>query len=181
MDLGQINRPPFPHSTQISGLRVEPLKMTHPTTLSSLTEREAVIDAMYRFCLAIDDNSPELLDSASYKGEDACFILGDHKIEGSDTIRQFMFDKIMPLQTTHHITNVRADVKEGADTAHMTCTSLVQHYKPEDAFKPDGKSFLTGGMYLVDLVKDSSDGLWKLKNVTLKLKWFDGDRSIMSG
>lgn len=155
--------------------------MAHTIALTSLTPREAVTDAIYRFIVGVDDDSPELLDSASHKGEDACFILNDTKIEGSDAIRQFMHAKIMPLQTTHHITNIRVDVKDGADTAYVTCTSMVQHYRPEDALKPDGTSFLTGGMYFMDLVKDGEDGLWKMKKVTLKLKWCDGDRSILAG
>ena len=154
-------------------------KMSHSISLPSLSPREAVTDALYRCVIGMDDNNKEMLESAFVQDEETSFVLGDNKIEGADAINDYIFTNILPLHTTHHITNVRVDVKDGADTAYMTCHAMAQHFHAKDAFKPGAQSFLTGGLYYVDLVKDNVDGLWKVKTWKIKFNWFTGDSSIV--
>jgi len=156
--------------------------MSHPILLSSISTREAAVDPIYRFANGIDDNDRELLESSLVEGKDTAFnVMGGRSVEGMDAIKEYIYTKVMPLHTTHNITNVRLDLKDGADTAYMTATALVYHYKPEDAFLPDKKAFVTSSNYYVDIVKDDSDGLWKIKKLTLKLRWTEGERSVISG
>jgi hypothetical protein len=38
---------------------------------------------------------------------------------------------------------------------------------------------MVGGEYLIDLVKDEKDGVWKIKKWVLDVIWREGDRSVM--
>jgi len=156
--------------------------MNHPIALSSVSPSEAAVDPLYRFVNGLDANNRELLESSMVEGKDTAFvILGIRSIEGTDAIKEYIYGKVMPLHTTHFITNVRVDLKDGADMAYVTATALAYHYKPEDAFLPERKAYATAGLYALDVVKDSSTGLWKIKKWTCKLNWTEGDRSVMMG
>lgn len=152
--------------------------MAHSISLTSLSPREAVIDAVYRFVAGIDDNNAELYESALLKGKDTCFIVGETRIEGTDTVDEYIYKNIFPLKTTHHITNFRVDLTD-ENTAALACTAIAYHWRAVEAFEPDSKPYTTGGLYFIDLVKDRSDGLWKIKKWTLKLNWAQGDRSVV--
>lgn len=154
----------------------------YPITISNLSPREAAVDPLYRFVNGLDANNRELLESSMVEGKDTAFvIMGNRSVEGTDAIKEYIYNKVMPLHTTHFITNVRVDLKDGADTAYVTATVLACHYKAEDAFLPERKAYATAGLYYMDMVKDSSSGLWKIKKWTLKMNWTEGDRSIMMG
>ncbi len=146
--------------------------------LNSLTTREAVIDAIYRGLLSIDENDPALFDSA-WAGQDVAFEFNGRPTEGFDAIKSFLLGSIGPLDTTHSISNVRVDLKDGADTAKLTANFIAQHGPPGRGLEADGPKFLAGGRYWVDVVKDETDGLWKVKKWALKLVWRQGDESIM--
>jgi SnoaL-like domain len=155
--------------------------MNYTIALPSLSPREAVIDALHRIVDGMDNNNHELWESGCLKTEEMSFRIGDNVIQGWNAVDGYITNKIFTLHTTHFITNIRVDIKDGADTAYLTAHALAYHYKPEDAFKPDGKPFTSGGLYYVDFVKDKSDGLWKLKTWTLKLNWTDGNMAAVIG
>jgi hypothetical protein len=156
--------------------------MDYPTSLSSITPREAVAYAMYRAVVAIDDNKPELFESAMVQSEETTFeVIGGRTIQGMKAINAHIVDRLMPMKTTHSVTNVRGDLKDGADTAHLTATVIANHYRPDDTYAPESKACVTGGLYSVNLVMDSSDGLRKIIRWTLQLNWTKGDRSVIIG
>jgi hypothetical protein len=153
--------------------------MEHSVALASLSLREAAADALYRCVAGMDDKNPTMFKSAFINSKDTTFTVNDHTIEGFDAINGYVTHFIIPIPTTHHISNVRVDVKDGADTGHMTAHTLAYHYREEEAFSLESKPFVTGGIYFIDLAKDDSDGLWKIKAIKLKLIWTEGDRSII--
>lgn len=155
--------------------------MSHSVSLASLSPREAVADALYRCVVGMDDNNPAMFESSFMKGKDTSFSINDKAVEGTDAITAYIYNKIMPLHTTHFITNIRVDLKDGADTAYMTASALAYHYKAEDAFKSEDKSYVTAGLYYIDLVKDDDDNLWKIKTFKVKLNWTNGQASVISG
>lgn len=155
--------------------------MDHTIALPSLSPREAVIDALHRAIAGIDDNNHEMFESAFFKDNEVSFRLGDRVVQGWDAINGYMTTKIFPLHTTHFVTNIRVDLKDGADTAYVTAHAIAYHFRPEDAFKPDGKPYTSAGLYSMDFAKDNSDGLWKMKTWRLKLNWTDGDRNTVMG
>jgi len=77
------------------------------------------------------------------------------------------------------ISNVRVNLKEGASTAALTANALAQHCPPGRGDESNGPKLLAASTYYVDLVKDESDGLWKIKNMSLKVIWKQGDPSVM--
>lgn len=83
------------------------------------------------------------------------------------------------MDTTHMISNVRVDVKDGADTASLTAYALAQHCPPGKGKELDAPKYLVGGEYWIDLVRDEGDGLWKIKKWVLDVIWRQGDASIM--
>jgi hypothetical protein len=154
--------------------------MAHTVALTSLSPREAVADALYRCVTGIDDHDQAVFESACLKSDDISFAAGERVVKGWDAINEYISTKIMTLKTLHCITNVRVNLK-GPDTAYMTAHAIAYHYNTEDAFKPEGKPFTTAGLYFIDVVRDASDGLWKINHWQLKLKWTDGDRAVITG
>jgi SnoaL-like domain len=155
--------------------------MEHSIALSSLNPREAVADALHRCIIGMDDSNREMFESAILKSNDGIFGTGNNAIRGWDALREHIYNKIMPLSTTHFVTNIRVDLKDGADTASLTAHALAYHFKPEDAFKPEGKPFTSAGLYIIDLVKDNTDGLWKIKSWISKRIWSEGESSVITG
>jgi len=153
------------------------LNMTTPISLLSLSTREAVADALYRGVLGLDTNDLAMWKSAWLEHDSSMDLYG--RIMQGDELIENLFKSIGPLETTHTISNIRVNVKEGEDTAGMTASAVAQHYRPGEGVNPDTKGFLTGGLYFIDLVKDKSDGLWKMRKWTLKLVWVEGDASIV--
>lgn len=95
----------------------------------SLSDREAIPDALYRSIIGLDSNDKTIFESAWH--QDAQFIFdGTPPIEGLAAILDTTFQLIgVGLDTTHMVSNVRIDLKDGADTAKMTAHALAQHYR----------------------------------------------------
>ena len=152
----------------------------YPPSLASLGTREAVTDAMHRALLGCDRNDAPIFASA-WAGEDVTFEIhdGDKKvIPGLSMICKAVFEKVGPMDTTHSIANVRVDVQDGADIAHLTATATAQHCPPGRGREPDGPKFLVGSQYSVDLFKDET-GAWKIKKWVLSVTWTQGEPSVM--
>lgn len=98
---------------------------------------------------------------------------------GLNSIRKGLMDFIGPMDTTHMISNVRVDLKDGAGEAKLGCYALAQHCLPGKGTDVDGKKFLAASEYWIDLVKDEKDGLWKIKAWVVKFIWTQGDASVM--
>jgi hypothetical protein len=154
--------------------------MADQVTLTGLSPREAVADALHRCVLGIDTNNQDLFGSGCLKNESMSIIAGPYTIEGWTAISDF-FQKVFVLETTHVISNIRIELKDGADTASMTAHALSYHIRPEDAFKPEDTSYTASSLYSIDLVKDSSDGLWKIKKWDMKILWTTGDKAVLHG
>ena len=152
--------------------------MSHPHILTSLTEREAVADALYRAIIGLDSNDVSIFNSA-WSEQNAVFDLRGNVINGLDAIRTQLLDFVGPMDTTHMISNVRVDVKDGASTASLTAYALAQHCPPGKGREPDSPKYLAASTYFLDLVKDKSDGLWKIEKWVMKVIWTQGDSSVM--
>ena len=142
-----------------------------------LSDREAIPDALYRSIFGLDTSDQEVFKSAWHK--DAAFIYdGAPTTQGLDAILASTFKYVGEgLDTTHSVSNVRVDLKDGANTAKLTAHALAQHYRKGDGRNPKATRYLTGNMYWVDLVKES-DGLWKMTKLEIKVVWGEGDPSV---
>ncbi|KAF4626146.1 hypothetical protein G7Y89_g12015 [Cudoniella acicularis] len=155
-----------------------PTLPTLPHALTSLTEREAITDALYRAIIGFDNNDITIFNSA-FSGQDVVFEFNGKVVSGLDTIRTQFLDAVGPMDTTHTVSNVRVEVKDGASTAALTAYVLAQHCRPGEGQDPEGPKYLGASNYYVDVGKDKSDGVWKIQKTTAKTIWRQGDRSVM--
>jgi hypothetical protein len=147
-----------------------------PHTLTSLTDREAIADALYRLLTSIDEGDVPLFNSA-WSGQDVIFDFGGNVTSGLPSINAFLIGKIGPMDTTHMPTNVRIELKDGASDAKLTAYALAQHAAPGTGPKEDSPKYLTGCRYYLDLVK--KDGLWKISKFRMRVVWTQGDAAVM--
>lgn len=164
-------------------LTSDPLgKMSHSHVLPSLSEREAVADAMYRGLIGFDRYDAEIFNSA-FAGEDISlgFKEGDNTqmFDGLSYIRTRFLDHVGPMDTTHMTSNVRVNLKDGARVASITALFSAQHCRPGEGRDPNGAKYVVAGEYFVDLIKDEKDGLWKVTKWVADILWRQGDATVM--
>jgi SnoaL-like domain len=156
--------------------------MSYPITLTSLAAREAISDALYRAITGFDHNDVSIFNSA-FAGEDAIMELREDEtkiIRGLSAIRTEVLGPVGPMDTTHMISNMRIEVKDGANTASLTAYALEQHCPPGKGKDPNGPKYLVGAEYFIDMVRDEEDGLWKIKKWVLEVIWHQGDPSVLA-
>ena len=114
---------------------------------------------------------------------------GTTVLNGWDEINS-MFDRVFNLITTHLVTNIRAETKEGEtddkgrEVARLTAHAMSWHVREEDAFTEGDKSYRASSLYDVVLVRDEGDGegaLWKIRNWGIRVLWTTGDVKILHG
>lgn len=146
--------------------------------LSSLTDREGVADALYRAMTGFDINDYSLFKSA-FADQDAIVEIGQKTIKGTEAIRTQLYDLVAQMDTTHMITNLRIDIQDEASKAAVSALSLAQHCPLGKGQQPDGSKYTGGTMYVLDMVKDGSDGTWRIQKWVMKGIWGQGDFSVM--
>ena len=105
---------------------------------------------------------------------------GSASIKGWTAISDF-FQRVFNLVTTHFTSNVRIELKDDADTASMTSHVIAYHIPPDEALKQEDTSYTASCLYFVDLVRDSGDGLWKIKKWDIRVLWTTGDSAVVHG
>ncbi|KAI1372025.1 SnoaL-like domain-containing protein [Hypoxylon crocopeplum] len=153
--------------------------MAAPTSLHGLNVRESIADALYRCVLAFDMADDTLFESSFVP--EANFDLNGRVMSGVKAIRTDCYDKVSKLDTTHFMSNVRVNYKDGESTATLSASALAQHYRAGQGMQPDTTHFLSGSLYFLDLVKDDKEDLWKIKNWKAKIIWTEGDYGVLTG
>lgn len=170
--------PPSIHLAAASG-KPSSVAMSLPATLSpSLTPREAITDTLYRFMYGMDTNDATLFDSAFT--QDVRWSLNGNIIDGLKAVHSECFDRtICNVDTTHFVTNMRIHIADEGSEASMSALYQAQHYARGRGKVPGSTSFVTGGLYYMDLVRDTAEGLWKIKLFKMESTWKEGDVTIM--
>jgi SnoaL-like domain len=152
--------------------------MSHRNSLTSLNAREAITDALYRATLGFDHNDAALFTTAFIPShESVTFDLNDTHFQGLDSIKSQLLDFVGPMDTTHMISNIRVDVKEGESTAQLNCYALAQHCLKGQGMDAGGKKYLAASEYWIDFVK--GDAGWGIEKWVMKVIWTQGDSSVM--
>src|SRR6202012_6248769 len=111
--------------------------MAPPISLTGLSTREAIADALYRSVQGIDTNDLSLFKSGMVDLKEFKFEMNGIEMQGEDVIIGAVLNFVGPMDTTHNISNIRIDVKDdAADTASMTAYAVAQHYKKGDGPDP---------------------------------------------
>lgn len=152
--------------------------MSVPVSLSGLSAREEIIDAVLRISQAIDTNDISLWEGAWAKDANPTASLRGNTHTGYDEITANVFARVAPMDTHHQVSNFRIDVQEGASTARLTAYALAQHYRAGEGMVPDAPSLLAGGFYHIEAVK-TADGSWKIKSWDVEIKWVSGSWEVM--
>jgi hypothetical protein len=153
--------------------------MALPISLPALTDREAIVDALNRFTTGLDTADAALFDSAFFS--DARFEMNGQALDGLDVIHERLYNLVSKLDTTHFITNVRANVEAGSSKASMTATALAKHYRSGQGQTPNAHCFSAGSRYTVDCMKEENGSFWKIKHFKGESVWFEGDRAAVIG
>jgi hypothetical protein len=151
-----------------------------PASLSPpLDTRGAITDALYRFVVGLDTSDAALFDSAFT--EDVRFEVNGRVTESLATVRTNCYGPVSRLDTTHFVTNVRVNVADAGLKASVSASVLAQHYRAGTGKEAGATRYMTGALYLADLVKDDADGLWKMNNLKMKSTWGEGDFGVLTG
>lgn len=148
-----------------------------------LSDREAAIDALIRFVVALDDGDPQLSASSLTDNATMNLVFGQsgmesRKIEGRDLIVEALMSKVgKPLDTTHMATNIRCMVN--GDKAELTSVIFAQHFRLGEGQPPEFQDFwMNGNKYQCDIVR--AGDLWKIENVTIEPAWTLGKPDVMN-
>lgn len=148
-----------------------------PVLTPSLPVRDAIKDALYRFLTGMDTNDAALFDSAFTA--DAKWALNRRDLDGLPAIHADCYDSVISqLDTTHYATNIRIHVADDEKTATLSALYQAQHYRGGRGKVGGATSFVTGGQYWMQLVKEE-EGLWKIKVFKMRSIWSEGDVTIM--
>lgn len=148
-----------------------------PASLAgAMTDREKIVDAMYRCVLAFDTDDEELLNSACTDGVETS--LPARGMYGKDLqdFKDQVFNAVSKLDTTHFLSNLRVNI-ESATLAKLTCSAMAVHCRKGTGVDPNSAKFTSGGLYTSDVVKEGD--IWKLKSWRMDLIWLQGDPAVM--
>ncbi|KAH8800486.1 hypothetical protein F5884DRAFT_810559 [Xylogone sp. PMI_703] len=152
--------------------------MSQPHILTSVATYEAITDALYRALRGVDYNDVSVFNSA-FVGEDISFTTEQITINSLSALGKVVLGHTGPIGTSHTPSNIRIDVKDGGNTASLTAFVLAQHRLPGTGKDPDAPKLLAGGEYVLDLVEDEADGLWKIKKWVVNVIWRKGDLFVL--
>lgn len=152
--------------------------MPYPLSLPTLSQTEAVADALYRACRGFDTNDRTIFHSA-WAGQDVSFTMDGKEYKGLDAIVSDVLDLVGPLATTHFVSNIRVSVEPGSSTASLNAYGMNQHCAPGKGLDPSAPKFMSGSTYDLALIKSKEDGLWKIKTWDMTIVWLQGDASVM--
>ncbi|KAF2736212.1 hypothetical protein EJ04DRAFT_575529 [Polyplosphaeria fusca] len=153
--------------------------MAHQPTLTALSPREAVADALHRCLLGIDTNDHALFSSACLQDSRMTVTAGPIHLEGWPAIDAF-FARLFSLVTTHMTSNMRIEIKEGGDEAEMSAHAMSYHVREEDALKEEDTAYRAANLYDVGLVRGEG-GEWRIRRWGIKVLWTTGDRAVLHG
>ena len=154
-----------------------------------LSPREGAIDAIYRFTQALDDADENLLRSAfavdgvvDLSGLTPCTGKSYDEKKGVESIVNSVLAHVGPMDSAHHLSNIRVKMYTDQMRAELTCYALAQHFKPKEGQDPSKRNYLImGNSYWADIVRDGDgeDALWKIRRIVVTNMWSEGDLAAL--
>lgn len=148
--------------------------------LAEISDRLAVVDALYRFAAGIDLRDKDLLASALADDAVSDFRPAAAKggfeypvIEGRDTIVSALSTSLSQLDTTHSVSNPRVTLN--GDAAHLDALVEAQHVSRADP----SRHYLMKNRYRVELVRQGA--AWVIARNTVDNVWRSGDPTVLAG
>ncbi len=144
--------------------------------MNHLSDREAVVDTLYRFAEGMDWRDWELFRSVFTDQIDIDYSAhrpGQQGVYSADDWVANARRRLTPLDATQHsLSNPQVTID--GDEARCLMYVEAQHLLTRDGVRA---SYVIGGRYRDRLVR-SGDG-WLITGLTLEARWYTGDRSIL--
>ncbi|KAJ5108719.1 hypothetical protein N7456_005394 [Penicillium angulare] len=156
--------------------------MATPLSLTGLTPREAITDTAYRLARSFDHNDINAFNSAISEGAILELNITEPlTFSGISNIRAATFDRIVKMDTSHMLSNIRVDVQQNAKEATLQCYTLSQHCPLGRGRDVKAPKYLAGAEFVFEMVFDEGDGsgLWKIRRWVADLVWAEGDESLI--
>ncbi len=145
---------------------------------ASIADQFAVIDTLYRFAAGIDRRDGALLASSFTADAVSDFRPAATRagfeypvLSGRDNIVATLAAALLPLDTTHSVSNPRATID--GDKARLDALVEAQHVPRSDPTR----HYLMKNRYDVELVRQ--DGTWLIQRVTVDNVWRSGDPAVL--
>jgi hypothetical protein len=146
--------------------------------IEALENREAVIDALYRFAAGQDENDGALFESAFAEDAELDFVQPAQRLgvtlapfKGRESIVDSIMPVVTRLDTTHTVTNPRVQVS--GDRASLTALVEAQHLPKGD----HGRHLLLKNVYRVALRREA--GEWRITHMRIENIWLQGEASVL--
>jgi len=149
---------------------------------STLSDREAVADAVLRFAEGLDDGDADLLGSALLTEAVVDMSRVSETVgvmHGRAVVAEKLIGNLGKLDTTHHVSNFRIVVS--GSTAELTCYALAQHFRPGEGRAQDREKayMLRGNRYRAYL--ERAEDWWRIRTLTIDGVWVLGDINLVTG
>jgi ketosteroid isomerase-like protein len=148
-----------------------------------INDRAEIADVIYRYAAGLDHSDAALLESTLT--EDAVVDLSAATtklglefpvLTPRETVVGALAGAVGPLDTSHSITNVRAEI--AGDTATAWCYAQAQHFLPGEGPSPDRtRHALMMNRYTAELARDG--GRWRIRRLLIDCAWFEGDPQVL--
>ncbi|KAG7876345.1 hypothetical protein KL938_004413 [Ogataea parapolymorpha] len=93
-----------------------------------------------------------------------------------DTRDLELFDSSFTEDGGIELLGERATGKQELPT--LTAIAYAQHFGKGKGLVEGTKFLLSGGVYRAELIKDTTDDIWRNKDLVIDLHWTDGDMAV---
>jgi hypothetical protein len=152
----------------------------HHASIEEVSDRLAIVDALYRFGAGQDLHDAALLSSAFSEEAQVDFTqpakrLGVHLnvFSGRAQIVDNIMSAVNRLDTTHTVTNPRVTLN--GDEAEMFALVDAYHLPRDDA----SRHLQLKNIYRMSLVRSSKD--WRISRMHIHNVWMTGEPSVLFG
>lgn len=148
---------------------------------STLTadDRDAIVDALYRFGAGQDLRDRALFESAFTADATLDFTGPARRLgasipvfEGRQGIADTIFANIAHLDTTHTVSNPRIRVDEDG-RVELSALVAAQHLPRDD----HSRHLLLTNFYFASMAREG--GTWRIRDVRIETVWMDGEPAVL--
>lgn len=150
-----------------------------------LTPREAIIQTINQFVLALDDGNEDLL--ASVLTDDMVMDLSPFQkvglpyeaIHGRENVVEHLMKYVGKTKdSAHHLSNFIVKFT-GDQEAEVSVYALAQHFRLGEAVSTVQECYLIGNRYRIRILKKDDSESWYIKTFVVSPAWTTGNPEVM--
>jgi pimeloyl-ACP methyl ester carboxylesterase/ketosteroid isomerase-like protein len=149
-----------------------PAQASMPEDVGVLLDRQAIVDVIVRYAVALDTRDWRLLADCFTPDATAVYDRFDGPLRGFEAIQAGIQEALRPLDSSQHLLGNHV-IDISGDRARASTYLLAQHYTKGTA---GGDTWTLGGTYHDELVR-TPEG-WRISLRRLETAWTDGNRRV---